>query len=292
MKRGDFTVIVARGAHSGARKYHFSRRLLLTFSVGGFVLVCCFTLSALHYFHMDRKAAQFVGLTSEVDRLRRENEGFRLTAKQLTERVSSMELTTKKLQIRSGQEFRGEGGMGGPSPANPGILSLRKRDLMRHFKTLDRKRINLEKELSQLKEYYTTRSILVAATPAIMPVRGYPSGGFGYRVDPFSGIRDFHPGLDISAPFGNKVIATADGIIVFSGRRSGYGKMIVINHKFGIWTRYGHLGRITVQVGRKVKRGDVIGYVGLTGRSTGPHLHYEVRLHKHALNPLRFFRKS
>ena len=292
MRRGDFTVIVARAAHSGARKYRFPRRLLITFSVGVFVLVCCFTLSALHYFHMDRKSAEYVELTSEVDRLRRENEGFRLTAKQITERVSSMELTAKKLQILSGQELRGEGGVGGPSPGNLGILSLSERDLMRHFKTLDRKRINLEKELSQLKEYYTTRSILVAATPAIMPVRGYPSGGFGYRTDPFSGIRDFHPGIDISAPFGNKVIATADGVVVFAGHRSGYGKMVVIDHKFGIRTRYGHLGRMTVQAVRKLKRGDVIGYVGLTGRSTGPHLHYEVRLHKHALNPLRFFRKS
>ena len=290
MSRGDFTIIVARAAHPGVRKYHLPRGLLLGFAVGIAVLVTCFILSSLHYFHMDRRSAKFVELTSEADRLRRENEGFRLAANRLTERLSSLELTTTKLRILSGQQFRGEGGVGGPSDVGMAILRLNERELMRHFKSLDRKRINLEKELNRLKDYYTTRSILVAATPTIMPVRGYPSSGFGYRIDPFSGVRGFHPGIDLSAPSGNKVIAAADGIVIFAGHRAAYGKMVTIDHKFGIRTRYGHLGRMTVRVGRRVRRGDVIGYVGLTGRSTGPHLHYEVRLHKHALNPLRFFR--
>lgn len=291
MRKSDFTVIVARQAPSGARKYLLSRWLLLGFSVGILVLISSFILSALHYFHMDRKSARFVELSSEVDRLRRENDDFRLTAKRLTDRLSTMEVTAKKLEILSDQELGRMGGVGGPSQTDSRILRLSKRDLMRYFKTLDRKRINLSEELNRLKDYYTTRSILVAATPAIIPVRGYLSGGFGYRTDPFNGLRDFHPGIDISAPSGSKVIATADGSVMSVGRHAGYGKMIIIDHRFGISTRYGHLGQMIVRVGQKVKKGEVIGYVGSTGRSTGPHLHYEVRLHEQRLNPLRFYRE-
>ena len=96
---------------------------------------------------------------------------------------------------------------------------------------------------------------------------GCPSGGFGYRIDPFSGERDFHPGIDISAPRGNKVSATADGVVINAGQKFSYGNLVTLEHKFGISTRYGHLDRYSVEVGQKVKKGDIIGYVGSTGRA-------------------------
>ena len=287
----DYTIIVSRSARIPARKFGFSRRLIVSLGIAFLVLSSSFTLSTLHYYHMWKKTSLYAQLKEEVDQLRRENETFRLTAHQLNEKISTLELTSKRLKILSGLDRKGLGGVGGPPSTDLPRLSFSSRDLIKYFKSLDRKSLGLETELRQLREHYTTRSILWAATPTVMPVRGYLSARFGYRVDPFNGKRDFHPGVDISSPWGNKVIAPADGLVLSAGRWLGYGKMITLDHKFGITTRYGHLAQVAVKGGQSVKKGDIIGYVGSTGRSTGPHLHYEVRLRNQALNPLRFFRE-
>lgn len=125
--------------------------------------------------------------------------------------------------------------------------------------------------------------------PSIWPVEGEVTAGFGERVDPFSGEESFHPGVDIAAPSGTPVRAAADGIVMNAGREdAGYGNEIVIDHGFGIATRYGHLRRIYVVEGQEVKQGQVIGAVGMTGRATGPHLHYEVLVHETPVNPARY----
>jgi murein DD-endopeptidase MepM/ murein hydrolase activator NlpD len=291
MKRGDLTVIVARFADVPARKYLIPRRLVLASLVALIILLSSFVLSSLHYYHMWKKTAQHDQLMVEVDLLQRENETFRLSASQLNAKISALEVTSKKLTILSGLERDGLGGVGGPTDSRNPVMRLSSKDLLKHFTTLERKTVSVRTELSRLQEYYTTRAALLAATPAIVPVRGYPSGPFGYRDDPFTGNREFHPGIDISAPYGKEVVASADGLTVFAGRRFGYGNLVVLEHKFGISTRYGHLSRIVVKNGQKIKKGDPIGYVGSTGRATGPHLHYEVRLNEQPLNPVRFFRE-
>jgi murein DD-endopeptidase MepM/ murein hydrolase activator NlpD len=217
---------------------------------------------------------------------------MKLAAKQLTDQIASLQVTAQKLRIVSGFDPDSLGGVGGPTVKGNPVLSLSQKDLSNHFRTLDFKRITLETELRQLQDYYTTKEILTAATPSIMPARGYPSDRFGKRDDPFTGLSDFHPGIDISAPKGTKVLATADGLVVFAGRRLGYGQLVNVEHKFGISTRYGHLQEYTVKAGQRVKKGDIIGYVGATGRATGAHLHYEVRLRNQPLNPMRFLGDS
>lgn len=128
-----------------------------------------------------------------------------------------------------------------------------------------------------------------ADIPAIWPVQGEVTAGFGERLDPFSGEDAFHAGVDIAAPSGTPVRATADGIILEAGREeAGYGNEIVIDHGDGIATRYGHLRRIFVVEGQEVKQGQIIGTVGMTGRATGPHLHYEVLVHETPVNPARY----
>jgi len=124
--------------------------------------------------------------------------------------------------------------------------------------------------------------------PSIWPVRGQITAGFGQRMDPFSGEGAFHPGVDISVPFGTKVEATADGIVLEAGPESGYGNEILIDHGYGLTTKYGHLSKIFVVVGQELKRGQVIGAVGMTGKTTGPHLHYEVHVHDTPVNPARY----
>ena len=124
--------------------------------------------------------------------------------------------------------------------------------------------------------------------PSIWPVRGQVTAGFGQRMDPFSGEGAFHSGVDISVPFGTKVEAAADGIVLEAGPESGYGNEVLIDHGYGLMTKYGHLSKIFVVVGQELKRGQVIGAVGMTGKTTGPHLHYEVHVHDTPVNPARY----
>jgi murein DD-endopeptidase MepM/ murein hydrolase activator NlpD len=127
-----------------------------------------------------------------------------------------------------------------------------------------------------------------AMVPSMWPVRGQITGGFGQRMDPLSGEESVHWGIDISAPSGTEVQATADGVVVSAGREAGYGNEVLVDHGGGIVTKYGHLRRIDVVVQQEVKKGQVIGTVGMTGRSTGPHLHYEVLVNQVAVNPAKY----
>jgi murein DD-endopeptidase MepM/ murein hydrolase activator NlpD len=135
---------------------------------------------------------------------------------------------------------------------------------------------------------YSKQAMILSSTPSIMPAKGLYGNGFGWRRDPFTGMRDFHQGLDIVAPPGSRVLAPADGVVTLVGPSGGFGNSIFISHGYGLVTRYGHLESFNVKPGQKVHRGEVIGYVGSTGRSTGPHLHYEVLLHQHNVDPVRY----
>jgi murein DD-endopeptidase MepM/ murein hydrolase activator NlpD len=127
-----------------------------------------------------------------------------------------------------------------------------------------------------------------SAVPSIWPVHGRITAGFGERLDPFNGEGAFHPGVDIGASYGADVEAAGDGMVTEAGRDAGYGRSILIDHGDGISTRYAHLSKILVVVGEEVKRGEIIGDVGMSGRTTGPHLHYEVLIHGDPVNPARF----
>lgn len=126
--------------------------------------------------------------------------------------------------------------------------------------------------------------------PTLWPVLGQITGHFGERLDPFSGEGAFHSGLDIASHYGDAIHATGDGVIEEAGQRAGYGRVVVVDHGFGVTTLYGHLSAFNVQAGMRVKAGDVIGYEGDSGRSTGPHLHYEVRIYNTPVNPWRYLR--
>jgi murein DD-endopeptidase MepM/ murein hydrolase activator NlpD len=128
----------------------------------------------------------------------------------------------------------------------------------------------------------------LGVVPTLWPVRGEITGHFGERLDPFSGEGAFHAGIDIASHYGDPVRATADGVISVVNQRAGYGRLVVIDHGFGVTTWYGHLSGFNTQTGMHVKRGDVIGYEGASGRSTGPHLHYEVRIYNTPVNPWRY----
>lgn len=145
----------------------------------------------------------------------------------------------------------------------------------------------LHHRLEAMRTGVERRQALAAATPSIWPVAGWLSSVYGNRRDPFTGGADFHRGLDISADHGTPVHATADGTVRNAGWNGSYGNQVVVDHGFGIQTRYGHLSKFSAREGQRVRRGDIIGHVGSTGRSTSPHLHYEVMANGKLTNPLR-----
>jgi murein DD-endopeptidase MepM/ murein hydrolase activator NlpD len=134
--------------------------------------------------------------------------------------------------------------------------------------------------------------VRVSALPTLWPIEGRVTGSFGERIDPFNGEGAFHLGVDISGELGESIVAPADGYVTYADQLGGYGRALVLDHGNGVTTRYGHMSGYAVTVGQRVRRGDVIGYVGNSGRSTGPHVHYEVRINDTPVNPYKYLRMT
>ena len=178
--------------------------------------------------------------------------------------------------------------MGGPTAAAtltsmaPGLTSPENT-----FALLKDLLAGLESRLQTVRSDVDKRNQLAAATPSIWPTHGWLSSSMGNRADPLTGEKDFHPGLDISADKGDPVYSTADGRVTHAASAGNYGNLVIVDHGYGLETRYGHLSTFKVTIDQRVKRGDLLGLVGSTGRTTGPHLHYEVRANGRILNPLQ-----
>ncbi len=145
-----------------------------------------------------------------------------------------------------------------------------------------------ETSLQILIEYFEDKRSLFASTPSVWPVRGWVTSSFGNRISPFTSKTQFHEGIDIAAQIGTPVIAPADGVVIKAGFEAGYGNMVEISHGYGLKTVFGHNSRLNVVPGQHVKRGDIISYSGNSGSSTGPHVHYEVRVNGLPVNPVRY----
>ncbi len=251
----------------------------------------------------------YVGLRTKMPRLaqlERENEfqkeqflhlAERIT--KMTERVGELEAVDHRLRVMVNMETSENSGpsngVGGPDPALLDPREAAKKSFSSLVRKMHRSLDNLndeiaygKKEKAQLEKFLEEQKTLLASTPSIWPTKGWLSSGFGYRTSPFTGQKEFHKGIDISARLKAPIIAPANGIVRFVGWDHGYGKSIIISHGHGIKTRYAHLQKALVKKGQYVKRGDTIALVGNTGRSTGPHLHYEVHVNKMAVNPLRY----
>ena len=153
---------------------------------------------------------------------------------------------------------------------------------------LDTASLRKENRFNALLEKLEGQRSLLASTPALRPAEGWITSRFGYRQSPFTGRKEFHKGYDIANRKGTAIMATADGVVSFVGKKGGMGNVIVIDHGHGMLTRYAHLSKSLKKRGEKVKRGDIIAQMGSSGRSTGPHLHYEVRLNGVAVDPGKY----
>ena len=182
-------------------------------------------------------------------------------------------------------------GVGGISPTTREPWQGEEEDLQRMKTELDRLCTEAEfreKSFQELYSFLEGKKKELSCTPSIWPVRGWLTSRFGYRIDPFTGMRQLHEGIDVANRMGTPIIAPADGVISRVFNNFGFGLMVEINHGYGIVTRYGHLSKSYVNVGKRVKRGERIAAIGATGRATGPHLHYEVRLNGVPINPQNY----
>ena len=248
--------------------------------------------------------SEIAGLRSTAERLDLENRNFRTATGELTSQLQSLQTVVNELGAKAAVDSDTARAMerlpsmvkaqaaGGPLMRLPSSRSLFSPSVAGSpedtFGVLRDLLYTLENRLQVVQPGLERRQALAAATPSIWPARGWMNGGFGRRRDPFNGGADYHPGLDISAERGDPVVATANGTVTSAQRAGAYGNMVVIDHGFGISTRYAHLDSFLVKTGDIVQRGDVVGRAGTTGRSTGTHLHYEVLVSGRHLNPLQF----
>ena len=244
---------------------------------------------------------------AEIDRLKLqnarleiENSSYRATASELMSNISSVQAAMSNLADRSQvdpalrhsldrlpNDFQVD--------ARGGLLMLRSVGVASPRYALDLLSdllLTLDNRLQVIRHGVARREALAEATPIIWPAAGWISGSYGYRPDPFTGEQDFHAAVDISTRKGQPVYATATGRILSASRSGNYGNLVKIDHGFDLATRYGHLSEFAVEVGDTVRRGDVIGFVGATGRATGYHVHYEVWANGRTLNPMRLLAET
>jgi murein DD-endopeptidase MepM/ murein hydrolase activator NlpD len=297
MKSPRYTILIANRTTGAVRRLTLPRRaavLLLAAGIGVPLLIGLGASSA--------DPVELESLRQANENLRLENESYRVATGELTNQISSLQsaLTelgeqpeldpaTREALTRLPAVVRSRAVGGGSAvelasapkvdtapPLPDGTFGLLKSVLEA-----------LENRLASVKTRVEKQQALARATPSMMPLAGWLSSGYGTRTDPFNGRPDFHPGLDIVADRGTPVKATADGTVQSAGFDGNYGNAVVIDHGYGIGTRFGHLLRFVVTPGQTVRRGEIVGYVGATGRATSPHLHYEILLNGQPINPLR-----
>ena len=284
-----YTLIVVPHAKAKFRKFQVSVRMTKWVLGSLVVLAVALVGIVVHYTWINVEVAALSRLRGENLALAAKARAYEENAGRLQTRVLTLQNMVTKLGLMAGVEERlpesGLGGVGGVSRLDATAPSL---DIAASLQDMDQTISSLTRKSSRLQAIFEDQAVLLASTPSIWPVRGYFSDKFGNRKDPFTGMPDFHPGIDVSTPRGTKVLAPADGVVTYRGGRGAYGNTIVIDHGFGIVTRYAHLEAYEVRPGQRVQRGDVIGFVGSSGRSTAPHLHYEVWVDDQLQNPIKF----
>ena len=292
-----YTVLIADRSSGVVRRVTISLRPLITVVTAVLVLPILMGLGAKWSLRAEMEHIRAVNAT-----LQEENGSYREVTGTLTSQIQSLEgvindlgsrATLEPEQARAMQKLpavvkaRAAGGSVNGSMAVADMLPTALTSPEDTFGLLREVLTGLESRLRNVRKVVERREELAAATPSLWPARGWLSGYFGGRSDPFTGEAGFHQGIDISTEKGQPVQATADGKVESASYSGDYGNLIVLRHGFGLVTHYGHLSGYAVRPGQDVKRGQVIGYVGSTGRSTGSHLHYEILVNGKVLNPLQ-----
>lgn len=288
MKKQTYTLFVASNQRGTVRRITvplYAIHVLAVLAVVGGITVMAAVAS---YTRMLWKVGNYNALLLKQDHLQRQYQQLQNTVKDTDQRLSSLQSLATEVAMTYGFMYLRT------SPFGLTESAVAQEAPLEH--TLD--------EFNFLAKSVTTAGLSsngprlmptlglgeMTFSPTLWPVVGRITAAFGERLDPFSGEGAFHTGVDIAAEYGEGVRAAADGVVIEAAVHSGYGRLVIIDHGFGVSTWYGHLSTFTVPTGIHVKRGDIIGYVGVSGRTTGPHVHYEVRINDAPVNPMRYLR--
>ena len=279
MRQEYFVVVVAHSLRGRLRRIHVPHQAV--YAVLGLALLGCFTVFGFvaSYARMAWKVANYNALRREADTLRTRYQNLQKVVNQTDQQLASLEIYAQEVSIAYGikQKLEGPSDISGEGKLTPSFAeSVEEYNFLRSAKAM---------------ELHSDRTRWIqpaSARPSIWPVAGRLTGAFGGRMDPFSGEGAFHTGVDISAPPGTSVRATADGVVMGASWEGGYGLMVQVDHGGGVNTFYAHLSRCFVQMGQAVRLGQIVGEVGATGRVTAPHLHYELRISGVPVNPYSY----
>ena len=299
MDNESFSVLIFGQGASRSRHLKVRKK---TLKIGCYLVAFALlsgTFFLCDYIQVKKKAFELSRLREETEAQRSQLHFFSGRIESLEKQLSKLKDLDRKIRIIANLEKDQEPGsflgMGGPSPSDirdklkagedeKGLVRQMKADVDR----LQSEAESQEGSLSELERLLQGKKAMLAHTPSIWPTHGWVTSGFGFRANPFTGLTQMHEGLDISNRVGTPVFATADGVISVVGNDWAHGKTLLISHGFGMVTRYSHLHKVLVKVGEKIKRGDKVAEIGTTGKTTGPHLHYEVRLNGIPVNPKRY----
>jgi len=296
MAKKFLSVIIVPHTKTSTRTLSFTRRTLKLLGGSGAFLALAMAAFLTDYVSMNVIRHRYRILERETAEQKVKIADYEKSINQLQATVTSFENYTKKLNVMVGLKspdiLKGPAGLGGGAPeAEPSETAAvppAQVSPTGSIQGLIQKAQSIETNLNSLVNITESASLKLATTPSIMPVAGWVSSGFGMRVDPFTGREQMHWGLDISTNTGNPIMAPADGIVLQVVTDKYLGKHVILSHGNGITTTFGHMSNFNVRAGQQVKRGDVIGYVGQTGKAVGPHVHYEVHRDGKPVNPYNF----
>src|SRR5580658_10417053 len=285
----SYTFFIASNATGGMRRVRmpwYVLHLVAVLAVVGGITVAAGMGS---YSRMLWKATSYNSLRREQDNLKQQYVQLQTQVKDTNQRLNSLQSLAGEVAMAYGiNRFRQT--PFGLTDSAPVADDAAFQNSVDEFSYLQKNVTAVAMSGSGMRLLPAAQLSTLGIIPSLWPVVGQITGHFGERLDPFSGEGAFHAGLDIASHYGDAVRATADGVIEEVDERAGYGRLIVIDHGFGVTTWYGHLSGFNVQSGMHVKAGDVIAYEGNSGRSTGPHVHYEVRIYNTPVNPWRYLR--
>jgi len=299
MKSPRYTILIANRNTGVVRRLTIARRAAFIFLLALAAVPLLIGLGA-----NSTDPVELETLRQSVQSLRIENESYRQATGELVDQISSLQEAMTELSTQAELDpaakqalsklpayirSRAVGGTKTAGIVPPPAVTTESPETT--FGVLKNLLSTLESRVASVKTKVENQQALARAVPSMWPVIGWLSSVYGSRKDPFDGADDFHSGLDIAADRGTPIRATADGKVESAGYNGNYGNSILVDHGYGIGTRFGHLSRVIVRNGQEVRRGEVIGYVGSTGRATSPHLHYEILYNGRPINPMSLLRR-
>lgn len=304
--RKHYTVLVIDDKGSPVKETVVSKRIIWFLTIAGIITVTAISTGVYQYTRLYKAVSEKAQIEvqlqeqqADIEKQRKQIQSFAQNINELKSDLLALNDFENKIRILANLEHKSDQAslfsVGGSMPDDIDVdlpLTEDHDRLMRQMHDQISQvnqgsavqKDNFETLLTSLKD----KRNLLAATPSLRPATGWISSDFGYRVSPFTGRREIHKGLDIANHHGTPIIAPADGVVTYSGKRWLMGNMITIDHGYGMLTRYGHIETLLKKKGERVKRGEIIAKMGNTGRSTGPHLHYEVRLNGVPVNPMKY----